>query len=146
MKDIISQFQTDNLNPHRDKKENFTLKAFNYLMTRRPPSIGTHPMGLIKDPEEVLINNRLAYRITYGEPLSVEQLERFELSKEFNNSAKGLTFKVGRFIHFVESVCLNEVVVSTTVDHPKVKKVLKSTYTQLGFTRFLIRSKQSINK
>lgn len=63
-----------------DKGEGYT-----YFLTQRPPSIGTHPTeNLTKDPEETTINgtNRKVYRLTYSKPLTQEEIDRYELTKE----------------------------------------------------------------
>lgn len=56
-------------------------KPNEYLLTQRPPSIGTHPIdGLIGEPKEQKMNGRDVWKLTYEKPLSAEDVRRFELS------------------------------------------------------------------
>jgi len=68
----------------RENKEN------TYILTQRPPSIGTHPSkGLIGTPKEIKYNNRTAWELKYDKPLSDKDVERFELAKSVGASEIG---------------------------------------------------------
>lgn len=57
------------------------LEGNKYLLTQRPPSIGTHPIeGLVGDPVEKQMDGRTVYELSYEKPLSDAEVQRFELS------------------------------------------------------------------
>ena len=56
-------------------------KPNEYLLTQRPPSIGTHPIeNIVGDPVEQQMDGRSVWKLTYSKPLSSEDIKRFELS------------------------------------------------------------------
>lgn len=62
-----------------------------YLLTQRPPSIGTHPLGS-KDKKEIkLPSGRRAWELTYDRKLTNDEIKSFELTdinKEDNKKEK----------------------------------------------------------
>src|SRR5690606_35578399 len=62
---------------HKQQQELFNIPSkdnYTYLLTQRPPSIGTHPDGQIGDAEPLNINGRQVYKIKYAEQLSKEEI------------------------------------------------------------------------
>lgn len=59
---------------------------FIYYMTSREPSVGTHPIdNLIEEPHETTNpnnSNRRAYKLIYSEPLTEEEIKKYELLPE----------------------------------------------------------------
>jgi hypothetical protein len=51
-----------------------------YYLTRRPPSIGTHPTEGLKSIEETEFKGRKVWKLTYDNKLSADQIYKFELT------------------------------------------------------------------
>lgn len=60
---------------------------FKYILTQRPPSIGTHPIKDLVSVEETTFRNRNAYTLTYSSELSVEDVKRYELTPDYSHNA-----------------------------------------------------------
>jgi len=114
--DAYSQSQRQSylkdLFPDNSNKDEYT-----YLLTQRPPSIGTHPIdNLVKQPEEIKLGNREAYKLTYSKPLSKEDISRFELTKETTYNDIGRIFEVpfgkSKMYQVIDNVSPNEVTIT----------------------------------
>lgn len=57
-------------------------EMYQYLLTQRPPSIGTHPEGTVADAIEIdnpYREGRIAWILTYDRPLTEEEIKSYEL-------------------------------------------------------------------
>lgn len=62
---------------------------FTYLLTQRPPSIGTHPTENLKETKETTFRNRICYLLFYSQELTQDQIKKFELTPDYRcNSLK----------------------------------------------------------
>ena len=77
-----------------DKAENdrFTAEALSsdestteYYLTRRPPSIGTHPIEGLNSIEESTLRGRKVWKLNYDRKLSAKEIENFELTPKMTN-------------------------------------------------------------
>jgi hypothetical protein len=77
-----------------DKAENdrFTAEALSsdestteYYLTRRPPSIGTHPIEGLNSIEESILRGRKVWKLNYDRKLSAKEIENFELTPKMTN-------------------------------------------------------------
>ena len=98
----------DNLQPQNTNEHT-------YLLTQRPPAPGTHPTGnIIGDPEEVIasegtLKGRPVYKLTYSEPLSQEDIKRFELTPMPSNEQLGEVYeRPGRTKSYVSITGINQ--------------------------------------
>jgi hypothetical protein len=68
---------------------------FTYLLTQRPPSIGTHPEGQIRDAEPTTLEGgkRTAYKITYDRPLTEKEIKSYELTEDITENDIGRQFE-----------------------------------------------------
>lgn len=56
---------------------------FFYIMTQRPPSIGTHPLENLFLTQEISFRNRTAYGLSYSQELTPEDIKRYELTPNY---------------------------------------------------------------
>lgn len=56
---------------------------FYYIMTQRPPSIGTHPVDNFVFAKEIDFRNRTSYGLCYSKELTPEEIKRFELTPNY---------------------------------------------------------------
>jgi hypothetical protein len=115
-------------------------KEFTYLLTQRPPSIGTHPNGQIKDFEEIMLGNRKAYRVTYSTPLTAEEIRKFELTEEMTMDDVGRSFKEGGAVHVIENVSGESIDVTTFFGG----KSSNDSFSQRGFTNKIVNKSKEI--
>lgn len=108
--------------------------VYEYYLTQRPPSIGTHPMKeRTKDIEEVEYNGRKAYLLTYDTPLTEREIYDYELTPKYDpalyigREVKGYTLKTDKaFIYDVKPD--NSIVISTHIDGKEVTKEVSGKY------------------
>jgi hypothetical protein len=94
-----------------------------YLLTQRPPSIGTHPVEGLLSVIETEFNNRNAWLLTYSHELSEEEIKRFELKRILNaKDLKGRTVHSRMGIDFTVSDVEEGVITLTTVVNGKEKQ------------------------
>jgi len=72
-------------------------ETYQYMLTQRPPSIGTHPTDNITGEIEEINNpyreNRKAWLLQYSKPLSQKDIESFELTPVFSEAEVGKIYK-----------------------------------------------------
>lgn len=54
-----------------------------YILTQRPPSIGTHPTDNLQVIKEIDFRKRSAYSLSYSKELSIQDIKRFELTPDY---------------------------------------------------------------
>lgn len=54
-----------------------------YILTQRPPSIGTHPIQGLEEVKEITFKGRNAFALHYSIQLSVEDIKRYELTPNY---------------------------------------------------------------
>tara|TARA_R110001606_G_scaffold58220_3_gene139610 strand:- start:3605 stop:16288 length:12684 start_codon:yes stop_codon:yes gene_type:complete len=130
----------------KNHKENFLGKTepkteFTYLLTQRPPSIGTHPEGQIRDAVETTLEGgkRKAYKITYDRPLTEKEIKNYELTEELTMDDVGRQFvsSSGSIVKVITNVSekdgvsietfLNGKSKEKTVSQRRVKKELENS-------------------
>lgn len=66
---------------------------FFYILTQRPPSIGTHPTNGLIEVADINFRNRNAYLLTYLKELTSEEIYRYELTPDYSrNKPTGFKF------------------------------------------------------
>lgn len=59
---------------------------FFYILTQRPPSIGTHPTNGLIEVTDIYFRNRNAYLLTYSNELTSEEIKRYELTPDYSRN------------------------------------------------------------
>ena len=89
-----------------------------YILTQRPPSIGTHPTDGLKSVEEIEFNKRTAWKLTYDKPLSEKEIYSYELREPLDEKAllgEIVTHRVaGDFV--IDNVADNVITLTRIVD------------------------------
>ena len=62
-----------------------------YILTQRPPSIGTHPVEGLESVEAIRFRNRSCHLLKYNRKLTHEEVKRYELT--VNMKPSDLVFK-----------------------------------------------------
>ena len=133
-KDVV---ETEDAMKRDQEKAEWLLKpsgVHEYYLTQRPPSIGTHPVKeRVKDIEEVDLNGRKAWLLTYKEPLTPEEIRTYELTPKYDpalligKEVKGYTLKTDKA--YISNVGKdNTVELSTYQDGKLVKKEVSGKY------------------
>lgn len=66
---------------------------FFYILTQRPPSIGTHPTNGLIEVTDIYFRNRNAYLLAYSNELTREEIKRYELTPDYSiNEPTGFNF------------------------------------------------------
>lgn len=91
--------------------------ASKYLLTQRPPSIGTHPVDGLTGTEETEFRGRRCYVLTYDRSLTEQEVRQYELTVDMESA--DLIFKsvskefAGEKIKEVVTNVVNNVVTTT---------------------------------
>lgn|SRR5690606_19590054 len=91
--------------------------ASKYLLTQRPPSIGTHPTDGLTGMEETEFRGRRCYILTYDRSLTEQEVRQYELTVDMESA--DLIFKsvskefAGEKIEEVVTNVVNNVVTTT---------------------------------
>lgn len=64
----------------------FNQIGHKYLLTQRPPSIGTHPTDGLLDQRPVTFRGRQCYVLVYNRPLSKDEVKTYELTVDMESA------------------------------------------------------------
>lgn len=59
---------------------------FFYILTQRPPSIGTHPTNGLIEVTDIYFRNRNAYLLAYSNKLTSEEIKQYELTPDYSRN------------------------------------------------------------
>lgn len=64
----------------------FNQMGHKYLLTQRPPSIGTHPTDGLLDQRPITFRGRECYVLVYNRQLSKEEVRSYELTVDMESA------------------------------------------------------------
>lgn len=59
---------------------------YTYILTQRPPSIGTHPIDGLIEISDTNFRNRNAYLLAYPRELTSDEIKRYELTPDYSRN------------------------------------------------------------
>jgi len=90
MEDLERVFAFLNSSSENQVTSSTEESTFEYYLTRRPPSIGTHPKEGIKSIKETDFRGKKVWLITYNRKLSENEVQNFELTPKITNTVEQL--------------------------------------------------------